>query len=303
MNTKNSGENKNFRSVIVAVDFSDTSIKALEYANALAREFGARLLVLHVLEFPAVFNSPKPAYAQWDQRVKETATERLSALMAQKVDKAISATSEVRSGRAYQTICETASESKADLIVIGTHGFTGLKHVVLGSTAERVIRYAPCAVLTLRPQYLQQPKAVTKAKRILVPTDFSEPSAAAFRAAVELAKQNKAEIRLLYVVPVHYASGEYDAVDFPLLESEEADVAGKELATLGQALRDEEIPFQSDIRRGRVAVEINQVAEESESDLIVIATRGRTGLEHVLLGSTTEEVVRHSLCPVLVVRK
>src|SRR6187200_3321486 len=95
-----------FKSIIVPIDFSETSIKALDYALSLAGEFGARIHLVNALEFPAVFNATsQPSYAIWDKEAKISATSRLAELVDEKVDALISTTSEVRFGRAYQTIC------------------------------------------------------------------------------------------------------------------------------------------------------------------------------------------------------
>ncbi|MEO6181613.1 MAG: universal stress protein, partial [Verrucomicrobiota bacterium] len=293
-----------FKSIIVPIDFSETSIKSLDYALALARESGSQINLVHVLEFPAVFNSTaQPSYAIFDKEAKRLATARLAALVDEKIDEWTTVNFEVRFGRAYKAICETAKEQKTDLIVIGTHGFTGLKHLLLGSTAERVIRHAPCTVLTVCKQQIRNVKFVVQPKKILVPTDFSKSADAALQAAALLAKQYQAQIHLLHVVPNHDAVGEYYKIDRQLLESGEMEACQKKLAALSKTLLAKKISFKIEIRRGRPAVEITQVSEELDADLIAISTHGRTGWQHALLGSVTEEVVRHSLCPVLVVRK
>ena len=293
-----------FKSILVPIDFSETSIKALDYAVAMAGEFGSQIYVVHILEFPAVFNATsQPSYAIWDKEVKKAATDRLSGLIEEKVDELITVNSEVRFGRAYQGICKSAQARKADLIVIGTHGFTGLKHLFLGSTAERVVRHAPCSVLTICTPHVRNVKSVVKPQNILVPTDFSKSADTALKSAVALAKQYQAQLHLLYVVPVHYAVGEYDQIDYRLLEAEEMGIGQKKLATLSKALRAKKISVKTEIRRGRPATEIIQVSEEIGSDLIAISTHGLTGWQHALLGSTAEEVVRHASCPVLVTRK
>jgi nucleotide-binding universal stress UspA family protein len=293
-----------FKSIVVPIDFSETSIKALDYAPALAGEFGSQIHFVHVLEFSLVFNSTsKLSYATWDKEAKKSAMTRHAELVGEKVDEWIWANWEVRSGRAYKAICETAREHKADLIIIGTHGFTGLKHLLLGSTAERVIRHAPCSVLTVRTQHLRNASSVVKPKKVLVPTDFSKPADAAFQFAVALAKRYQTQIHLLHVVPAHHPAGEYLPIDYGLLEAEEMEAGRKALGALSRTLLAKNLFVKTDLRRGRPATEITTAAEKLGSDLIAISTHGLTGWQHALLGSTTEEVVRLSLCPVLVIRK
>jgi len=291
-----------FKSLVVPIDFSETSIRALDYALALAGEFGSQIHLVHVLEFPTVFNSiTNPSYAIWDKEAKRSAVARLAELLDEKVNALISANSEVCFGRAYQAICDAAQKQKADLIVIGTHGFTGLKHLLLGSTAERVIRHAPCSVLVVRKQTGRNAKPLLKPRKILVPTDFSKPAEQALHSAIALARQHQAQIHLLYVVPIHYAVGDYDLMDYAMLAAEQKEEGQKQLAALSRKLV-QQISVTAGVRHGRPAVEINEAAAELDCDLIVISTHGRTGWNHALLGSTTEEAVRHASCPVLVVR-
>ena len=142
------------KSILVPIDFSIPSKKALAYAVPLAEQFGAKLTLLHVVEslatpdfvksFPLMMENEKVTAAcqgQLEHIIKEQAIDpRL-------VEKAL-----VRHGRAFREIAEAARTLKVDLIVISTHGYTGLKHVLLGSATERVVRHAPCPVLVVREQ-------------------------------------------------------------------------------------------------------------------------------------------------------
>jgi universal stress protein A len=140
------------RSILVPLDFSDSSEKALAYAVALASQFGARLTLLHVVEpaatpdfaksFPLVMDNDRIT-AECKDRL-ERLTEEL-AVLPKIIEKRL-----VRYGRSFQEIAEAARTLKVDLIVISTHGYTGLKHAFLGSTTERVVRLAPCPVLVVR---------------------------------------------------------------------------------------------------------------------------------------------------------
>jgi nucleotide-binding universal stress UspA family protein len=300
---KNSNGQIRFKSLLVAVDFSKPSMKALENALGLASEFGAQVRLIHVLEPPTVFNSEYPAYARWDRVAIDGAKVRLDALINEKIDEQIPVNSEVRMGRAYKLICVAAKNAKSDLIVIGTHGFTGLKRLFLGSTAEKVIRHAPCSVLIVRSHKNERNgKPVLKPKKILAPTDFSGPSKRSIQAAATLAKQYNAELQLLNVVPIHYAVADFDQMDYAALEADLANTGKRRLAQLSKGLSAKNISVATQLRRGRPATEITEAAKDKGADLILISTHGHTGWERALLGSTTEEVVRHATCPVLVVR-
>jgi nucleotide-binding universal stress UspA family protein len=140
-----------FRRILVAVDFSDCSGVALDYADALAADVQARLIFLHVIE-PAVHlqNDLNPALADPNQRTVEAAQKRLAVIAQKREGRCRQIDVLVRIGRAYSEITDTARAMAADLIVVGTHGFNGVENPLMGSTAERVVRHAPCPVLIVR---------------------------------------------------------------------------------------------------------------------------------------------------------
>ncbi len=292
--------NTRLKQIVVAVDFSPCSETALRHACDLAKFHEAPLLLVSVVEPPRVFAEPNvQPYADWDKSVLGTVRTQLDDLVKAEVPASITLKTEVRIGKASAKIIEAAQASSADLIVIGTHGYTGIKHFLLGSTAERVVRDSHCSVLVVHesdkaPRNLSRPSA----RKILAPVDFSPHSKLATQYALGWGENLGANVDLLNIVPIHYAAGEYDLVDYQLLAAEQLNSGEKQLAEWAQALGCGKAP----VRHGRPSTEIVEFAHEHDFDLIVIATRGQTGLKHLLLGSTTEEVVRHARCPVLVLR-
>jgi universal stress protein A len=140
------------RSVLVPTDFSQYSEKALEYAIPLAKQFGARLTLLHVIEPVATpdFEGAFPLALE-NARAREVCESALKVLSEKFGNEpALIERRVVRQGRAFHEIANAARELKSDLIIIATHGYTGLKHTFMGSTAERVVRHAPCPVLVVR---------------------------------------------------------------------------------------------------------------------------------------------------------
>jgi nucleotide-binding universal stress UspA family protein len=140
--------------------------------------------------------------------------------------------------------------------------------------------------------------------RILVPVDFSEYSKDALQYAADLGRHFNAQLLLVYVVesvgyPADLGSGQ---VDIPKIERELSDRALEELDRLASKYSDEHLKISTLVHTGRPFVEILRAAKEFGIDLIVIATHGHTGVEHMLFGSTAEKVVRKAPCPVLVVR-
>jgi len=142
------------RHILAPTDFSDFSKQALEYAAAFARTFGARLSLLHVIETPAF---PVEGYVPPNlgttllADLERGARDELERLLPETEVLPVNVVREVKIGTPYRTIIETAEEEKVDLIVMATHGRTGLSHLLIGSVAERVVRTAPCPVLTVRP--------------------------------------------------------------------------------------------------------------------------------------------------------
>jgi len=140
------------RSILVPIDFSDCSRKALQYAVPLARQFGSRLLLVHVMpvhyfvgsEFGPV-DVPVP-----QQEMRENSERALERLAREEIGDAVPVSTRVCRGQPVQEIVAVAREESVDLILLSTHGHTGLKHVLLGSVAENVVRYAPCPVLVVR---------------------------------------------------------------------------------------------------------------------------------------------------------
>jgi nucleotide-binding universal stress UspA family protein len=156
--------------ILVPVDFSECSDKAVDYAVAFAQQSGASLVLVHVMELQyAGSGLGEVETPLFEKELRENASSQLQRLLDQRVAGAVPCETVVAVGKAWQEIGLTAQVQDADLIVMGTHGYTGFKHVVMGSTAERVVRHAPCPVLVVRErerEFLQggQPAAAGAAK-------------------------------------------------------------------------------------------------------------------------------------------
>ncbi len=139
--------------ILVPIDFSACSRRALSYALRFAGQFGAQLLLVHVVEpmvVPENMLLAVPELPEAGGGLVNDAQQRLDQLARKEIPAEIKVQTTVRVGRPYHEIIETAQAEDVDLITIATHGYTGLKHVFLGSTAERVVRHASCPVLTVR---------------------------------------------------------------------------------------------------------------------------------------------------------
>jgi universal stress protein A len=147
--TKPVREKLKVRTILVPIDFSAPSEKALSYAVPLAEQFHAKIVLLHVCQ--ERFCGTEFAYLPVEESaVNWAAVDRMKSIAAKKIAPEFLGDIMVRHGVAYEEIASVAKELEAELIIVNTHGYTGLKHVLVGSTAERVIRHAPCPVLVVR---------------------------------------------------------------------------------------------------------------------------------------------------------
>ena len=286
--------------ILVPTDFSAESLKALPYAEALAVKFGARLHVVHVSEID--FAIPGPALLGKDPPISDTEIkERLETITGGSVD----ATVHGRTGRAFDQICRFAREIEADIVVMSTHGHTGLKRLFLGSNAERVVQHSGAPVLVVRqgePEFADDGKPV-QIQTILVPTDFSGSSMEALEYAVEFGRQFGARLVLFhsFSVPEFITTDPYGPHNIHPTPERARSAAADQMREFVNGLDFGGVDFETQITMGRAADEICDYAARQKIDLIITSTHGRTGFMHVMIGSVAEHVVRHAHSPVLVV--
>lgn len=294
------------RRILVPVDFSQPSRKAVAAAVELAKRFDAKLALVHVTGpkgRPGSYGAFEMAGMTRDPR--RPAREKLAEFAENEVPADIDLTRLVESGLAYKEIATAASGWDADLILIATHGYTGIAHAVLGSTAERVVRHAPCPVLVVRGREKRGAKIAFSPDlihTILLTTDFSENSLAAFAHAVAWARQLSAKLFLLYVVPEHLPA-ELSHIGVVLHEKRVAQDAEKQLPEFARA----HLPAGQAVEKraliGPPEHMICETARTLDAGLVVMSSHGHTGFKHLLVGSVAERVVQHAPCAVLVVRQ
>ncbi|MFA7229268.1 MAG: universal stress protein [Melioribacteraceae bacterium] len=143
---------KMIKKILAPIDFSDYSKNALKYAAQFAKEFKSELYLVYVVEpmiYPADFSMGQIAIPSADIDLHSRAEEELKNL-ARTIDPSLQVQTMIKTGKPFVEIIETAKEKDIDLIIIATHGHTGVEHLLFGSTAEKIVRKAPCPVLTLR---------------------------------------------------------------------------------------------------------------------------------------------------------
>jgi nucleotide-binding universal stress UspA family protein len=293
-------------SILVPIDFSPMSIQAIRTAKAFARRFGAAVHLAHVHQpyYPDGFTlhvSPVIAYSSYDyEQEAEKKAARELILLAKKHGLSASTTHLLVGATAYDEICRLARKLPADLIVMPTHGRTGLEHAFLGSTAERIVRHSPCPVFVARERTGAAARGINN---ILVPVDYSKCSLAGLRYAIEFAKKVAARLIVLHVADLGPQLMTEGCGVYHLSPYQEAAgrVSKPQMRAFLRGVNFESVPFQTSAIAGFCPEGICRAAEKEKVDLIIMSTHGRTGLKHVLIGSVAERVVRHAPCAVLVV--
>jgi nucleotide-binding universal stress UspA family protein len=297
-------EKLNLSKVVIATDFSPLSKTAVAAAAAWVKRIGAELHLIYVLPTEApIAGIAGVSLIMPEQEVARNARARLRRYAHSLSFEATKENIHTPQGYPYEEICRLARTDKMDLIVIATHGWTGFKYLLLGSNAERVVRFAPCPVLVMRSHQGDQQAKSAKIRKIIVGVDFSELSREGLTYAAALARRFDADLVLLHSVDLRYYSTSPESMvhDFPELLEVAQHIARDQMAELVRQTDRQGRPVKSILEFGHAGDRIVNCATESGADLIVISTHGRTGLKRALLGSTAEYVVRHASCPVLVV--
>ena len=298
------------QNIVVPIDFSKMSVQAIQIAKRLARRFGASIHLAHVrhLNYATDFVAPAPpivpfSFVTYEQNAEQTALKELKEVASE--CGVSSATCDVLSGAPpFDEICRLAQTVPADLVVMPTHGRTGLKHVFLGSTAERIVQHSSCPVLVTRGSALQANNGSRfRIKTILVPVDFSNCSREGLRYAIAFATEFGAKIILVHATYLGYVySCEGTAIyDLPGLQKAARKTAERKMRELVRSVNFGAVKFETAFTDGSPVIDICAFAKDHDVDLIITSTHGFTGFTHVLIGSIAEQVVRHAPCSVLVV--
>jgi nucleotide-binding universal stress UspA family protein len=286
--------------VLCPVDFSDISLRAFHYAAALARWYEAKLTVLHMVPLTPMLDVPPFVL---DEKSREEFKEQLRSFTG---PVSPDVTLDVRVEQTESThaaIQAFAACHGVDLLVMGSHGRSGFKRILLGSVAERVIRQAPCPTMIV-PAVVHDvvPEGPVRFRNILCPIDFSSHSLLAAEYAINLAEEADAQLRLLHVVSMPPGLDELELT----LKDVRAQVEADRLRRLDDLIPAEAPSYcsvQTAVRTGAVHREILAAAGEQPSDLIVLGAHGRGASDAAFFGSNAERVARAANCPVLVVRQ
>ena len=299
-------ESLRIQTILVSLDLSEESYRALEFAVPLARRFGAAIHVVHVYQgarqLSAIATAPVlfPDY-ELARRLAGEVERRAGA-------RCTAGNCHIRLGKPFEEIIATAREVNADLIVIASHGHGGFKHLALGSTAEKTVSRAPCPVLVVREGTRGAIKSAQEGiilEKILVPVDFSECAKEGARYASAFASKVGADLLVMNVTQVP----DFTAADpnnfrppegWELIERARLDAEDK-LDELVNFLPLVGISAETEAAVGTPIDKLVEATARPDIGLLITSTHGYTGLRHALLGSTAEKLVRLAHCPVLVV--
>ncbi|AQL44319.1 universal stress protein [Halorientalis sp. IM1011] len=284
--------------ILVPTDGSDHAVRAAEHALALARAFDATVRVIGVVDIQSVAG-PFNAGGVDDEFVdglKSQARESIEAVEAL-TDERVE--TDVLEGTPAKSIVDDAADFDADLIVMGTHGRTGINRYVVGSVTERVVRLADAPVLTARAGIEAGPAG--DCDDVLIPTDGSDYATVAVDHGIAIADRFDARVHAVSIVDVGDIAMRVDYTPptetLERVRNERSDAS----EAVAERAREAGLDVRTEVREGFPAAGLLEYAGEEGIDLIAMGTHGRTGLNRYLLGSTTERIVRHADAPVLAV--
>lgn len=270
------------QSIMVPVDFSEPSKKAVTYGLSLASEFRARLILAHI--------------ARFDKAAYENAKVGLLELIPMEFRNEHIYEIIVKSGDVKEEIMGIVRDKNVDLVVMGTHARPYFERMLLGSVTERMLRKLPAPILTVSPT-----AGSARLNNILYATDLGDGSEEGLKFSIRLARGLAANLTVVHVTQAiehvfigaevaTYLPVEADAVREQILEKLNRSVA---------LVSDGSVPIKTILAEGSPYQMINQIAQTQKADLIVMNLQSKGRLERALLGSTAERVIRTATVPVL----
>ncbi|RJR26458.1 MAG: universal stress protein [Candidatus Latescibacterota bacterium] len=299
------------RTVIFTTDFSETANHALPYAIKMAKIFETELVMLHAVTlYEHDPNDPGHRFPSLDDycaELRKSADLNLQFCMERAGEAGVPVRKTVvQSVTPHAGIIDFAKEQgEGVMIVMSTHGRSGLSHVLLGSVTENVIRYAPCPVLAVKHpehEFIDPKTGEVVVRKILFPLDFSKDSLKPLDLVRFIAARHAAEVVLFHAIdvdipPIYYTAGiesvlQLDPGLHDRMEKKMRDLVGGGLAG---------IDARYVVADGRAVTLIRDLAVREKVDLIVMASSGSHGIGDFLFGSTAARVIQKAVCPVLVV--
>ncbi|WP_274474536.1 universal stress protein [Mangrovimonas aestuarii] len=272
------------KKIIVPVDFSQHSEYALEAAAILAKQNNAEILALHMLEISeAVLTKSESASQAKAIYFLKVAEQRFDQFLDKPYLAGVTVTPIVKHFKVFSEVSEVADETNADLIVMGSHGASGLTELFIGSNTERVVRYSDIPVLVLK----SKPNGF-KMEHVVLASDFTDESVGAYQKASKMLDSIGAKLSLLYVnLPndKFRSTNEVDSRITSFLKKADGNT---------DRLKDVHMVNDYTVEKG-----VLNFANKHGVDLIVVPTHGRTGIAHFFGGSISEDIANHAVLPVM----
>jgi nucleotide-binding universal stress UspA family protein len=288
-------QNRLFKNMLLATDFSPASKKALEYAASLARRYGSSLYLTHVITVDS-YPLASPEYAVSSlQNMHDRARQGFRDLLKSGELIELPYKVLIQEGSFWPSIEEAIKSYKIDLLVVGTHGAGAVEKVLIGSGAEEIFRQAKVPVLTVGPSVTKESLYEIEFKNILFATDFGTSAEREAEYAVSLAQKHCSRLRLVHVLPHPEAYGKD-------ILAERRETSMVQLRELVASETDLHYKLDFEVAVGEPVKQILRIAEETKADLIIMGAKGRSSLAGYVPHTKAHRVVCGARCPVLTVR-
>jgi nucleotide-binding universal stress UspA family protein len=285
---------------MVPLDGSSLAEQALPMAVRFAERMNAKLVLYRVVPYFTVLAADPLLYEEMNRLGEDEALAYLRQVR-EDVTSPLPTETICEVGSAAESVLQYANENDVDLIIISSHGRSGLNRWVYGSVAERIMSQAPCPTLILNARRSDSPNAP---QNILVTLDGSELAEKALEPAMDMASALESQLHLLRVTTSGHMRIEIDSSPDLIdgIESNELVEAQEYLKELSQRIGLEDGQLSVEVAKGTVAEAIIEYAANNDIDLITISSHGRTGLKRWVYGSVAEKVLRGACCATMIVR-
>lgn len=266
--------------ILFPTDFSESSLRAWKTAELFSKAYDAEIVILSVLEPPTfrIDYDEELHFIKLRKYMNDQIAEHGMANAGQ-------ITTMVKTGKPYKKIVEAALEIDPILIIMGTHGASGMRELFVGSNASNIIREAPCPVVTVREQIIDN-----VIDKILLPLDMTKETREKIAKAIELATKFNAEIQLVSVLSPNMSAEK--AILEKQLENASEYIKNQHIAVTHSMIESEKAPGNA----------VLEYAKESGADIVCIMTQQEKSLSEYIIGSTAEHFVNNSTLPVLSIR-
>lgn len=272
--------------ILLAYDFSDGAKVAVKEAFHLAKSFGAKVSVVHVMDKNISDDFLIPLSAELETKIDEMIRQDLGSSQGVEINDIL-----VKKGMPYADVLKVAHDLDCDLIVVGAHGSSLLQQVFLGSVAEKIVRLSSVPVFVAREDSSRQ------CKKILIPIDTSDASEVSIDYAKPYAAKLNAQMQLISVVDVS-SFGYY--IEYESILKAAMDKAREKLTALKEK---HGITTDVLVLEGNAKKTLSETVEKDKGiGLVMMSTHGRTGFNRFVIGSVAEHVVRHIPCSIVTLK-